>query len=392
MTKCAYKLIMKNSLCGLAIAVSLSGCGGMVSSFSLGSRPTPTPIAIPQFAGSGQPATQDFVVSRGPITNYAKYSGKVEPAVQESLFFQQSGRLGQVLVEDGTHVEAGDLMAQLDTEMVELDLESAQLTLESAKQQLAEAEEGLQYDRQNAELALEIVKLRQSEASDDQKPILERQVHQAEIALQRLPTTVSPILNMNVQRAQLALTRIQATMDDARIIAPISGEVRFVQSMVPDRQVAVSAYEPVFQIVDLSTIQVELNLTRAQLEPLREGMDVTVILPGQNEDLHRGVITTLPRPFGAGDGPLVLVALPQQDAGLRFFEGSTVDVQIELARKEDALLLPVEALYGFNGQYFVRVLDGTAQRAVDVEVGIMNEQFAEILTGIEAGTVVMGRQ
>ncbi|MEZ4661301.1 MAG: efflux RND transporter periplasmic adaptor subunit [Caldilineaceae bacterium] len=392
MTTPLFKSILPQSLCALAIAASLSGCGNMVSTFSFGSRPTPTPIALPLPASNPQAATQNFTVTRGPIINYANYSGKVAPAVQEDLFFQQSGRLGQLLVTDGARVEAGDLIAQLETEMLELDLQSAQLTLDSARQQLAEAEESLQYDRQNAELALEIIKLRQADAGDAEQPVVQRQVQQAEIALQRLPTEVSPVLQINVQRAQLALDRIQAAADDARIIAPISGEIRFGQSIKPDRQIAVTAYEPVFQIVDLTSLQVELNLTRAQMEPLREGMDVTVSLPGQSDALRRGTITTLPHPFGSGNGPLALVTLQESDASLRFFEGSTVDVQIELARKDDALLLPIEALYGFSGQYFVRVVDGTAQRAVDVEIGIQNDQFAEILAGVDAGTVVMGRQ
>lgn len=371
------------------LTVQLAGCG---SNLAWGSRPTPTPIPIPLSGAQTNGTQRSYQAQRGPIVEYVTFAGKASLGVVEELFFARSGRLANVSVHDGDFIQAGTLIAEQEIAVLELERQTAQLALDIAKEQLADAQTSLTYDQRNAQLALEIAQLRLNEVAADDNAVAQRQVQQAEIALERIGEEISPILALNLQRAELTLAHAQRALEEAQILAPIDGEIRFIKLRDDGRAVSVSAYEPVAQLVDPNSLLIELNLTRAQLEPLREGLPVEILMPGGTESALPGTISVLPRPFGGGSGPLTKVSIGESANMLRLLEGSTVDVRIQLAEKSNALLIPVEALFGFSGQYYVRIQEGAVQRPVDVEIGIQNETHVEILAGLSEGQVVLGRE
>jgi multidrug efflux pump subunit AcrA (membrane-fusion protein) len=69
--------------------------------------------------------------------------------------------------------------------------------------------------------------------------------------------------------------------------------------------------------------------------------------------------------------------------------GANATVEIIAARAEDALLVPAEALRELSpGQYAVFVMvDGELQMQ-QVEVGVMDYAYAEIISGLNEGDVV----
>ena len=71
------------------------------------------------------------------------------------MFFRRNGRVAAIYVQDGDTVQAGDIIAELDSELLLLDLEAAQLGVEIATEDLEQAEEALQIRRLQAQLTLE---------------------------------------------------------------------------------------------------------------------------------------------------------------------------------------------------------------------------------------------
>jgi len=63
--------------------------------------------------------------------------------------------------------------------------------------------------------------------------------------------------------------------------------------------------------------------------------------------------------------------------------------QIFVSKKDDVLLCPVEALYKEGDKWFADIKDGNTRKPVEVEVGAMNEIYAEILSGLEEGQEVV---
>lgn len=77
-------------------------------------------------------------VERGPLAATLATAGNIEARQAVDLAFGQSGTVAAVHVAVGDRVQAGDVLAELDTADLELQLRSAQVALKNAEDQLAQ--------------------------------------------------------------------------------------------------------------------------------------------------------------------------------------------------------------------------------------------------------------
>jgi multidrug efflux pump subunit AcrA (membrane-fusion protein) len=69
--------------------------------------------------------------------------------------------------------------------------------------------------------------------------------------------------------------------------------------------------------------------------------------------------------------------------------GASASVQAVSQRAENAIYIPIEALHNLGSdKYAVFVLSNGEPMVRMVKVGIQNEQYAQITSGLEAGDVV----
>lgn len=385
----------------LLLISSLTGC-------RLG-RAVPTPIAI-NLPGQTTAATNTltYTVQKGEVVQESLLSGRVIPARQEDLFFRRSGQVTKVYVKDGDRVQRGDIIATLDNEVLELDLESSLLALQIAKETLAKAEKDLAYRRRQAELNLRIAQVNlenstttgssartaangstQDGVNDGPVQIRRLQAELAELTLANIDDAVDPTLALSVKRAELAVERVKQSILEGQIVAPFDGEIRFIKLPTEDEQLAAPAYSAVARLVDTSKFRVELNLPREQLETLAEGMPVAISAASLGGQRISGVIEALPRPFGTSQGSLTEVAINNSDNNSQLREGITVGVSVRLKSKPSALVLPLAALQQDGDLYHVMVQRGSTLERVEVAVGVMNSDLAEITGGLRDGDVVV---
>ncbi len=91
-----------------------------------------------RLVGQAKQVTRSAVVERGNMLVAVSASGIVEPQARVSLAFEVPGRVAEVSVEVGDRVEAGDVLARLDTRQLALQVQQAQARLASAEAQLAQ--------------------------------------------------------------------------------------------------------------------------------------------------------------------------------------------------------------------------------------------------------------
>jgi len=65
------------------------------------------------------------------------------------------------------------------------------------------------------------------------------------------------------------------------------------------------------------------------------------------------------------------------------------EAHIFVSKKSDVILCPIEALYKENDVWYVDLKDGKNRKPVQVEVGSMNDMYAEIISGLEPGQEVV---
>ena len=86
------------------------------------------------------------VVGRGTLLVAVSASGNIEPRARVSLAFETPGWVDEVLVDVGDPVEAGDVLARLDTRQLALQVRQAQAALALAEAQLAQIQAGAHPD------------------------------------------------------------------------------------------------------------------------------------------------------------------------------------------------------------------------------------------------------
>ena len=86
--------------------------------------------------------TRSATVERGEMLVTVSASGVVEPQTRVGLTFESPGRVSEVAVDVGDAVEAGDVLARLDSGQLELRVQQAQAALALAEAQLAQLQAG----------------------------------------------------------------------------------------------------------------------------------------------------------------------------------------------------------------------------------------------------------
>jgi multidrug efflux pump subunit AcrA (membrane-fusion protein) len=127
----------------LAGGLLISGCSASSTA------PAATPPAHPPV-----PVTAQHV-QRGDIQQIQTFSGDVKSTAQISVLPQVAGRVEKLLIDVGSHVAAGEVVAQLDSASAQIQVLQARANLSSAQARLAQQQaQGKVDDIAAAEAAL----------------------------------------------------------------------------------------------------------------------------------------------------------------------------------------------------------------------------------------------
>lgn len=95
---------------------------------------------LPRQAEQQQPAFETVTIARGSIASTVSATGNIAPEAEVTLAFRSAGRIEHALVSAGQPVQAGQLLAQLETTDLTLALAQAKVSLEISQAQLAKLE------------------------------------------------------------------------------------------------------------------------------------------------------------------------------------------------------------------------------------------------------------
>jgi RND family efflux transporter MFP subunit len=195
---------------------------------------------------------------------------------------------------------------------------------------------------------------------------------------------------LNVAQARRNLESAQMELEDTVLTAPFAGTVTAVEASVGE-MVGTSA---MVTLADLSEPLVELYLDETDLDLIEVGYEVEVLFDALADYTFTGHVVRVDPVLVEMEGAPAIQAL----ATLENAEGNSrwplpgglnATVEVIAGRAENALLVPVEALRELSpGQYAVFVMMDGAPRMRQVEVGLMDYAYAEIVSGLEQGDQV----
>ncbi len=221
--------------------------------------------------------------------------------------------------------------------------------------------------------------------------LLQLQVQLSQMELERVQNALDAKLVNALERSKVAVERVQAQLDQTLVVSPIAGKVTAAAASVGSNA---TAYKELFIVADESALEVSADPAVEDLQRLSEGITVTLTFNQYPDTPIEGTVARLPYPYGSGGSAEVKeadtfthITYATNDLGLR--AGNICEVRAVLEVKDDVLWLPPLAVRDFGGRRFVVIDEGGRQRRVDVTVGIQSADRLEILTGLEAGQVVL---
>ena len=340
-------------IAGIGIAVVLAAGAG----FFMKSKKTGAAGAGPRgMAGPGGMAQEAATIVRAanPITGDLNLStgltGTVEAADVVYVYAKASGDVTDVKVKAGDMVEQGQVLMEIDTEQVE----SAKNNMDSAKVRMDEANSNLS--------RMQIL----YDGGDLSSQEYEQYVNSAKTA------------RLSYESAKLSYDK---QVEYSTITAPIAGRIESCDAEVYDR---ISQQSQLCVISGEGQNRIIFYVTQRMMQNLRPGDELEV---SKNGVTLKGTLSEISSMVDSDTG---LFKVKAEVAGSdEIAIGSTVKINLVTERAEKAMLVPVDAIYYSGGEGYVYVDEDGVARMTKVEVGLYDDQYAEILSGLEYSDLVV---
>ncbi|MBK9927579.1 MAG: efflux RND transporter periplasmic adaptor subunit [Anaerolineales bacterium] len=189
-------------------------------------------------------------------------------------------------------------------------------------------------------------------------------------------------------QAQQAVKDAQSAINKTKLIAPISGIVTSFGVNVGE-QASTSSTITISQLDQ--PYMVDAYLDQADWDATKIGNKVNVIFELISEQTFPGTITTVyPELVASGNSSLVHIVV-QLDRSLsqNLPVGTGATVSVVGGEAKDVVLVPVEAIHKTKGEYAVTVIQNGDQVERSVEIGIQDDTYVEIKSGLDAGETVV---
>ena len=200
------------------------------------------------------------------------------------------------------------------------------------------------------------------------------------------------LAEVTLRQAELDLTVAKKNLEGATITSPIDGTVMSIAAGEGE-YVSDGTY---ITVSDRTDPQLTIYMDESDLDYLVVGTKVEITFDAVPDQTFTGEITEVDPLLYSTDGYSVVTGIAKitDDSFTSIANtlplGLSASVEVILAESKDVLEVPVEAVHDLgDGQYAVSVVndDGSLSLRV-VEVGLMDDAFAEIKSGLSEGEIV----
>lgn len=319
-------------------------------------------------------------VQRGDIEVTVTALGNLQPRDYVDVGAQVSGQLDKLHVAIGDTVEKGELLAEIDPEILLARVEASRAQLQAQKAQLAERQAEL-------ELAEQQFRRQENLLGDD---ATSQDAYQVSLAAVKTKRAQIAALKAQIEETDSSLKGDETTLSYTKIYAPMSGTVVDLPTRQGQTLNANLSTPTILRIADLSTMTVWTQVSEADVPKLQLGMDAYFTILGKPGQRWTGKLRQiLPTPEIINNVVLytALFDVANPDGGL--MTQMTAQVFFVIASANDVLTAPMSALQPVDersGRYKATVIGANGERTVrEVQVGVSNRVSAEIVSGLKEG-------
>lgn len=317
------------------------------------------------------------------MTTVIAYKATIEPIRYALVSPKVSGKVKDVLFENGKKVSKNDPLILLDDQDIQLQLKSARNGLKSVQNQLKIAQIGLAKPKANietmqknydqAKMLFDMGELSQFDLDNSATALnLAKQDYEsAKLSIESL--------KINIETTKISIEQLNTSLANTIIRAPISG-VMDEKNVEIGQFVAVGG--PVLgKVKDVSDVFAVMQVDESDLQYIKVGNMVSVKLSGDEKMAFAGTITLID-PSANADSRAFSCKVKINNAEKKLLPGNYVMVSANSDMKKKVAVIPVKALMGTEDGYFVyRVVNGAAKKTM-VTTGEIIQNKVQIITGI----------
>jgi HlyD family secretion protein len=345
-------------------------------------------------------------VTRGTLVRDAAVNGRVVAAVSPTLFAPAAGAV-TLKVSAGDTVKRGDVVAEIDSPDLTDQLKREQATFEQMEAELGRARivarkqkllaqrdaDTAEIERISAQRVYEriekagvagvVAKNDFMKAEDALRSAQIRSRHAAEAAQLEGEDVVLELRTKDSQltRQRLALEYAKRRVDELKVRAPVDG---FIGSLTVANRSVVPANAPLMTLVDLSVLEVELEIPETYAADLGIGMPAEITTP---DGKAMGKLSAL-SPEVVRNQVLARVRFTgAQPSNLR--QSQRVSARLLIEEKANVLTLPRGPFVETGGGRFAYVVEGNVAERRPIRVGATSVSAVEIQDGVKEGDKVV---
>jgi HlyD family secretion protein len=328
-------------------------------------------------------------VERGTITAEAMGTGTLEARVQTTISPEISGRIVEVLVDQGSRVSSGDLLVRLDDEELKQQVAIAQANVDAADAAIVR----LTTDKTRAVAVYEQAKrshdrilnlVRQNASSRDDADKAVEALAVGEAGVSRAEAAIAEG-QKELIAAEKTLQYHRARLLDTNIHAPFDGLV--VKRGRESGDVVVPG-SSVLTLISTDELWISAWVDETEMARLQPEQSARVVFRSEPGKDYPGKVVRLGREADRESREFI-VDVRVLELPANWAVGQRAEAYIQISQKHDALLLPARMIVKRESDAGVFVdVDGVARwRAVTV--GLRSRDAVEVLKGLAAGDSVV---
>ncbi|MDE2506562.1 MAG: efflux RND transporter periplasmic adaptor subunit [Planctomycetota bacterium] len=323
-------------------------------------------------------------LTTGEAEKVLSAKGFLKARRESKITAKAAGRVERVLVEEGSRVKQGDVLATLEHRDLDAQLASKKASLDRSKADLEEARVDLAEKTRKAERAMRLYRQRSLSAEEFESADAVRKMSAAKV--DGLAASIK-LIEANIEEAESALR-------DMTILAPFNATV--VEKATESGEVVTPSSKTIVAIATLDQMDVETDIAENLLSRVAVGQPAEISVSAIPNRRYRGRLRQIIPMGDRGRGTVkVKVEIDDPDEHLFPELAATVYFLPDKKRSERDLgtyaYVQKSAIFEENGHSYVWVVAGKTSSLTRraIEAAVTKDDLARVESGLKTGETVV---
>jgi len=344
-------------------------------------------------------------VCRRDIAVASEFSAVIKPKMEVQVVPEIAGKVAEVHVAVGQRVKKGQVLVTLESEEIRAQVHQAEAALEKAKaaltgtrSQILQAETNYKNAKANFENAEKeyqrmrflyeqgVVSEQQFNSVEMQYRVAESNFQAAEQQLEITKKTAYELAVSDVRQAEANLSLARTRLENTVIKSPIDGIVS-VRNIDPGEMASPGV--PVVTVVDMDVVVARAGITERDVNRLKEGQQVSVIVGAAPGGPFKGKISSLSPAADSQSGNTYELEVDITNGDHIIKPGMSATIVAVVEEVNDVLSVPIGSVVERGGRTVAFVVKNEKAVIRRVITGLKDDHFIEIKSGLSEGDKVV---